>query len=70
MGAAGVARIFRIVGLEQVFPTHATAQTAESGRHPTSGRRNPAPAPAALNFVDCLLGRHRPSMFRDHVTSL
>lgn len=29
-----VARIIRIVGLEQVFPTHATAQDAESAWRP------------------------------------
>ncbi|MCX5315575.1 STAS domain-containing protein [Streptomyces sp. NBC_00154] len=30
-----VSRIFRIVGLEQVFPTHTTAQAAEAAWRPT-----------------------------------
>ncbi|GHA00402.1 anti-sigma factor antagonist [Streptomyces subrutilus] len=31
-----VARIFRIVGLQQVFPTHPTAQAAEDAWQPTA----------------------------------
>jgi anti-sigma B factor antagonist len=32
-----VGRIFRIVGLEQVFPTHPTAQAAEAAWRPAGG---------------------------------
>ncbi|MGW2960933.1 STAS domain-containing protein [Streptomyces sp. NPDC001220] len=32
-----VSRIFRIVGLEQVFPTHPTAQAAEASWRPAPG---------------------------------
>ncbi|MFS8204160.1 STAS domain-containing protein [Streptomyces sp. CWNU-52B] len=32
-----VSRIFRIVGLDQVFPSHPTAEAAEAAWHPTSG---------------------------------
>ncbi|MFB6555891.1 STAS domain-containing protein [Streptomyces sp. NPDC056405] len=32
-----VSRIFRIVGLEHVFPTHPTAQDAEAAWPPTTG---------------------------------
>lgn len=31
-----VSRLFRIVGLEQVFPTHSTAQDAETAWHTTA----------------------------------
>ncbi|MFD3731277.1 STAS domain-containing protein [Streptomyces sp. NPDC058632] len=31
-----VSRTFRIVGLEQVFPAHPTAQAAEAAWHPTT----------------------------------
>lgn len=30
-----VSRVFRIVGLEQFFPTHPTTEAAEAGWHPT-----------------------------------
>ncbi|MEU0117560.1 STAS domain-containing protein [Streptomyces bobili] len=32
-----VSRIFRLVGLDQVFPTHLTAQDAEAAWYPTAG---------------------------------
>ncbi|MFG2602778.1 STAS domain-containing protein [Streptomyces sp. NPDC048514] len=32
-----VSRIFRIVGLEQVFPSYPTVQDAEAAWHPTAG---------------------------------
>ncbi|MFD4033270.1 STAS domain-containing protein [Streptomyces sp. NPDC058637] len=32
-----VSRIFRVVGLDQVFPVHPTVEAAEAAWHPTAG---------------------------------